>query len=419
MKLSKCREWRDGSTVVAVTEKPTSVRPEIVGLVLGLAAALVGLPLISWGSYLTHSVGDGHTDFRTVYTAGYMLRTGEPLYDAHAQFEEQNRLVSQEQIFPNPFIHPAYEALLYVPLSLFSFVHAYWIWLVLNLLMLAAIYWNLRPELERLSPLAPWLPFAVIPAYLPFGVTLMQGQNSILFTLLFAIAFRLMRDERYGWAGTMLGAAAFRFQLLIPIAICFVFWRRWNVLIGMMSSTAIAALLSIRLGGFWPYVHLLMDFSKAGATGTTNHILSVMPNLRGLILSMGGGYVLLAFASIAVLCIAIFAGNGLCPRKQLGIAVTAAALVSFYGLFHDLSVLIIPCALLLASGPIEVALAAIGVVFLPPTLIAFAPYHTYVIALGTVSLLIFLVVWARSPSNRKQLLTSGGSLFPPPFEGQG
>ena len=55
-------------------------------------------------------------DFRTQYTAGYMVRTGhaQELFNYEITREMQNEKVSQSDK-ALPFIHLAYEAILYVP----------------------------------------------------------------------------------------------------------------------------------------------------------------------------------------------------------------------------------------------------------------------------------------------------------------
>jgi len=118
---------------------------------LGLIAILIGLPITGWAFLLTHNT---LTDFRAYYIAGYMLRTSQPLYDSALEMEVQNRNVSAEAVTV-PFLHPAYEALVFVPLSFFNYVKAYWLWFAVNLTILAYVYRLLQPELMSLSFVIP------------------------------------------------------------------------------------------------------------------------------------------------------------------------------------------------------------------------------------------------------------------------
>lgn len=365
------------------------MKPEIRGLVIGLAAALVGLPLMGWAYFLSHMVPDGHTDFRPSYAAGYMLRMGMPLYDPAAQLEAQNRVVSQEEI-TLPFNHPAYEALVYVPLSFLSYLHAYCVWFALNLLILGLIYYVLRAELAPLATVAPWLPILSLAAFLPFGAALMQGQDSLLVVLLFSLVFVLLQDDTHlVLAGVLLGLAVFRFQLLVPTIACFLLWRRWKIIAGFLTTALPAAFVSIVIAGFWPYFRMLMRYSGKGTIELQRLVLR-MPNLRGLIQSAGGGTWLIIIASLLLLTVAVLTGRGRGLQDQFSLAITVTSLVSYYGFVHDLSVLFIPCTLLLRSGNVR-ALSIVGIVFFAPTLLIFAPNHFYLAAFGVLALFAYLV----------------------------
>ena len=58
----------------------------------------------------------GHSDFRQLYAAGYMVRTGHAgeLYNYAAQKNFQDTLVSRERL-ALPFIRPAYQAVFFAP----------------------------------------------------------------------------------------------------------------------------------------------------------------------------------------------------------------------------------------------------------------------------------------------------------------
>lgn len=366
------------------------MKPEIRALMLGLAAALIGLPLMGWGYFLTHMVPDGHTDFRANYSAGYMLRTGRPLYDYAAELETQNQAVSREEV-ALPFIHPAYEALLYVPLSLFPYIQAYWLWFGINLIGLALAYHLLREELNPLRAVAPWFPIGVFGAYLPFGATLVQGQDSLLLLLILAVVFSSSRSgQRMFVAGVCLGLASFRFQIVAPIVLCLLIWRRWKLVLGFTVSALPAAVISILLAGFWPYVHTLEGLSTH-AIAALHQPISKMPNLRGLIESAGGGggaWVLIA--SLFVISLTLLAGKGLNTSQQFALAIPAAVLVSYHALVHDLCVLFIPAAMLSARQA-KTGLVVAGVVLSTPILLIFAPNHFYLASLGVLLLLAYFV----------------------------
>lgn len=366
------------------------MKPEVRALILGLAAALIGFPLMGWEYFLTHMVPGGHTDFRANYTAGYMVRIGSPLYDYAAELEAQNLTVSREEI-ALPFIHPAYEALLYLPLSFLPYIEAYWLWFGVNLIALALVYHLLREELNPLTAVAPWLPIGVLVAYLPIGAALVQGQDSLLLLLILALVFSCSRsDERMFTAGVCLGLACFRFQIVAPIVLCLIVWRRWRLVFGFIVSAVPAAIISIFLAGFWPYVHTLQGLSTH-ATAALHQTVSKMPNLRGLIQSSGGGdtwWVLTA--SLLVITVTLLAGKGLNTSQQFALAIPAAVLVSYHSLVHDLCVLLIPVAMLFGRQA-KTGLVVAELVLSAPTLLIFAPNHFYLAAFGELFLLAYFV----------------------------
>lgn len=365
------------------------MRPEIKALVIGLTAGLIGLPLMGWGYFLTHMVPDGHTDFRANYSAGYMLRIGKPLYDYAAQLETQNQEVSREEV-ALPFIHPAYEALLYVPLSLFPYIHAYWLWFGLNLAGLALTYHLLRKELNPLIAIAPWLPIGVFAAYLPFGAALVQGQDSLLLLLILALVFScILSGERTFAAGVCLGLASFRFQIVAPIFLCLLIWRRWKLVLGFTVSAVPAVIISILLAGFWPYLHILEGLSTQ-PIAALHQPVSKMPNLRGLIQSVGGGNTWVLVVSVLVIAVTLLAGKGLNTSQQFALAIPAAVLVSYHALVHDLCVLFIPAAMLFARQA-KTGLVVAGLVISTPILLIFAPNHFYLASLGMILLLGYFV----------------------------
>src|SRR5437773_7577505 len=84
----------------ATSRSLTSDTPYYVkALTLGIPAILIGIQLAGWVGFFRVIV-DGHADFRQLYIAGYMVRTGHShqLYDYNAQKRFQDALVSQEQI---------------------------------------------------------------------------------------------------------------------------------------------------------------------------------------------------------------------------------------------------------------------------------------------------------------------------------
>src|SRR5437870_3548352 len=106
-------------------------------LALGLVPILIGLNLLISVVYLRMGLS-GFADFRQLYAGGYMIRTGQAhdLYDYDKQQAIEEQLVPLAAHFPLPVNHPAFEELLFAPMSYLSYRSAFCIFLVINLVLL-------------------------------------------------------------------------------------------------------------------------------------------------------------------------------------------------------------------------------------------------------------------------------------------
>lgn len=160
---------------------PMSAIPYYVrALALGLTAFLTAANVWTWILTGSFFIG-GYADFRAFYVTGYMVRIGHAaeIYDYEAQRRYQDQLVTPK---PSalPFIHPAYEAILYVPLSVLPYRTAYLAFLALNLAVIVLAFWMMRPHLAAFAEVYWWFPIAMFSSFLPLGAALIQGQDSIL-----------------------------------------------------------------------------------------------------------------------------------------------------------------------------------------------------------------------------------------------
>src|SRR5262249_49501747 len=145
--------------------------------------------------------------------------------------------------------------------------------------------------------------------------------------------------------------------------------------------------------GFRPYVETLLGLSVKPELASWNTYLQPawrMPNLRGVIQSLGGSDWMVLAASLTIMGIAVVAGKRGELQQQFSLSVASAVLVSYHCFVHDLSVLFIPLALLIGSKQ-KAALGIIGVCFLTPALMMFIPDHSYVAVVAVLALFTFLV----------------------------
>jgi hypothetical protein len=402
------------------------------GLALGIPAYLIGVHLWTWVFMLPILLG-GRADFRQLYTAGLIVRSGHvrQLYDYDLQHRFQNEFVGTADI-ALPFNHLAYEALLFVPFALLPFRTAYFAFLAMNLGLLAISFRVLRPRMEKLAEVGRWLPLAIFLGFLPVAVALMQGQDSILLLTLLVSAMVALDRGRELAAGFLVGLALFKFQLVLPIALLFVAWRRWRFSAGFATSATAVGLVSLWVAGVSQaavYARLLLSMSirlVSPADQFRYGILpAAMPNLRGLISGLADTHlsafwiqaVTILLSGIVLVLIAAVA-----PRKQRGadallLAITTSAVVSYHLYMHDMSILLIPIAVTLnrflvaeASGDRigRLVARASALMFVAPVCISYIPYHFYLVSLP---LLAFLAAMALVSRNYQPLAQDGDTLL--------
>ena len=143
---------------------------------MAVPAALVGVQIPSWLSLRAETLSL-QSDLRVFYTPGYMLRTGQrrDIYNFAAIRRNQDEKIASDNAAV-PFLHPAYEAAVFVPLSFLSYRTAYLVWAGVNLAILGLIYFLLSPCLSDLSLLGPqWIPPALLLGFMPVAFTIRKS----------------------------------------------------------------------------------------------------------------------------------------------------------------------------------------------------------------------------------------------------
>ncbi len=297
----------------------------------------------------------GAVDFRHLYTAGYMVRSGhaKELHDYEADRKFQEQIVGPSEK-GNHYNHLAYESLLFVAFSLLKYRTAYLIFFALNIALLGISYWLMRPYLRVVDRASGFLACAPFIAFLPVISALVHGQVSIILLVLFVTAMISYDRGNEMTAGALVGMTLFKFQFGIPFALLFLIWRRYRFVTGFAITGLTVFVLSLSLvgfAGFSGYVHALA--STTSEAGMQRFIIPPerMPNIRGLIYTLGIGrlsettlLVATALGSAAVL----FRASTCKPAFPL--AVTATFLVSYHGLISDATLLVIPLSLTISSG---------------------------------------------------------------------
>jgi hypothetical protein len=273
-------------------------------------------------------------DFRAFYTAGWLLlHHPTQLFNLSVQTSTQNAVVCTMDRGV-PFYHPAYEALLFAPLSLLSYRPAYILFGTVNLLLLALCY--------VLAPRAADTRIARIPRPLlfffcfPIFMAIAEGQDSIVFLLLICLLWRALANKNDRAAGILLALALFKLQiafaLLFFLAIHLPAPRRARLLFSFAPAAVAVALVCLLITG----PHGIADwFRLVGSASVASHldhhtqaVIAVypkaMPTINGLLYVLGG--------------------HLLAPRASLGLDLVLSALVFVVTLFLSRTTRQLPAA---------------------------------------------------------------------------
>lgn len=306
-------------------------------------------------------IARGDPDFTVFYTAARILREGRggQLYDPHVQHVVQNDFTSNPLIRrgPLPYIHPPFEAIPFVPLTVLPYPVAFVVWDLVNLGMLVGVRLILRSSTGLLRKIPLSIVVLAFLAFFPVFATFHQGQDSILLLLLLALAYGAMNRGSDFAAGCWLGFGMFKYHLMLPLVLILILWKGKKLALGFIAVASFLFAISLALVGW----HGLLQYP-----GYAWRIVSVpafggiplrqLPNLLGLL----GGWPLLGDAEGIVRIVALVAAAGLLiavawlrnlaedPRSFklcFACAVIASVLAGYSTNTYDLSLLIVPLAI--------------------------------------------------------------------------
>jgi glycosyl transferase family 87 len=316
----------------------------VLALAMAIPAVLVGVEIPSW-LFLGSQTYALQSDLRVLYTPGYMLRTGQAkdIYDFSAIRRNQEEKVAPDNSAV-PFLHPAYEATVFMLLSFLPYRAAYVVWAGVNFAILGLIYFLLRPCLPDLSAVGPkWIPPALLLGFMPVAFTILAGQDSLFLLLVLVLAYRRIGSDEMQ-AGILLGLGMFRFQVLLPVVALFLLWRSLKFVWGWVVGSAVVLSVSVAITGVGAQMQYARLLRQMGSVSFWL-LLRRMPNLRGLFAACDFGMVPLALVSVSIFVVAAAIGARQNAQQRLLLAVSVSALVTYYLFLHDLSVLALPILL--------------------------------------------------------------------------
>jgi len=358
----------------------------------------------------------GWPDFSIFYAAGLTIRRGEGavLYSDTVQRQLQQSFIPQTLAVrsPLPYNHPPFEALLYLPLTHASYAHAYLIWFLINIILLGACIYLVRPWLFTLATTFPRLLFVIPLAFFPVADSLLQGQDSIVLLTLYCLAYVVFLRRKETWAGVFLGLGLFKFHLVLPFAFLLLIKRRWRALTGIVISASMEAVISWAMVGgkeLMYYPSYVWQINRKQLPGII--VPDTMPNLRGLIMGWGMSSVALQLVLIAAsFLLLMWAAKSWAPgdldkpeawNAGFSVALVVTFLVGYHSYTHDMTILLLPVLItfdrLLKPEPPRrdvLLLILLAVLFSPLCL-----YMTLYVSHQTVfALVLLLFAWAVASS---------------------
>jgi len=298
-------------------------------------------------------------DFSEFYAAGQMVRhgLGNSLYDLRVQAEFQLKVAPVHAFY----LRPPFEALLFVPFTYLSYRAAYAAWLMFSLAILSGAARLIRGNTNVLDAMLQYtrgIPVdfgLLLLVFLTFSPTmdcLLIGQDSVLILMIYTLVFLALKR---GWelgAGGLLALGLFKFHLVLPFAIIFALRRRGSFVLGFAGIALLLVAISVLVSGpgvlaSYPAMFLnskyrmLMGFQPEYAANIRGLIYLITPSkIPGAI----SGAVVAALSAF-LLWVTVRTWRDSEFELCFSAAVIAALLTGYHSFVYDLSLLLLPVAI--------------------------------------------------------------------------
>ena len=330
---------------------------------------LAGAVLIAIAGYLVLWFGikpsvfhRSRTDFGTFYRAGRMVLAGDGpcVYDLVAEGRYDNTLGTtavdaEGRSVSLPFVFAPFTLALYALLALLPYRQAEATWYAVNVVMLLALPLVLRKR-RAIGMTSCTLGLILPLLFLPVVLALLQGQPSILILLLLALGDLNLADGKHAPAGCWLALASIKPQLILPLLLAILVWRKKETLAGFAATSCGLCVVSFAIVGWRTtlrYPHALLQYASMGGRVGGEHPAG-MPNLRGFLFVALHDYLRPALLQKITLAISllVLAAMALLFWQYRRIApvsfsllVSVTLLTSYHSYLHDDSPLLLPLLL--------------------------------------------------------------------------
>lgn len=296
-------------------------------------------------------------DFVTYYSSARLIVTGHgaSIYN----FAAINRTGSQV-IYPfrpglggiGPFLYTPWLAVLIAPLALMPYTTAYALWVIFNLAV-AVFSLAALARFAGLSKLTATLFVCLGLSSLPVFAALGQGQVSLIeLALLVSVLLALQKEQNIA-AGFLLSLVLIKPQYALPVFAVLLLRRRWRACAAFAVSAVLLAAVPLPLLGTGiesSYLHALVHFYGMHGHAAYLPAPTINYSLPGLIALFAPSY--LSISAVFLVCISLMLTVWSALRSRtvevpLALALAVTLLASPHVLIYDVSLLIIPVAVLL------------------------------------------------------------------------
>jgi phosphatidylserine synthase len=329
---------------------------------------------------------------------------GSRLYDLRVQAEFQLQVAPVHAFY----LRPPFEALLFVPFTFLSYRAAYTAWLLLSLAVLAGVARLIQSNTNVMDALLQYtrgipvdfgLLLIVFLTFEPVMDCFLIGQDSVLMLMVYTLVFLALKREREFEAGGLLACGLFKFHLVLPFAIIFALRRRGSFLLGFAGIALLLVAISVLACG--PGV--LAAYPKMFLNSQNRALMGFQPeyasNLRGFVYLITPANMPAAIAGAVVAALSAFLlwltahlWNDSKFDLSFSAAVIAALLTGYHSFVYDLSLLLLPVAIV--CGELAKRKALLGNLVLNSTLVVLfvQPIHHVLITRRIYALMCVPVV---------------------------
>ena len=329
-------------------------------------------------------------DFLNFYSAASLARDGriDEVYDDSPLLQRQRELIPQPQPITR-FDRPAVYAFLLAPLTWLPYKTAYFVWVCVQFLMLAASWtWAAR----RYGATA----IAYTCLFIPPLLGIAHGQDCVTPVAALIVAYLLAERKRDFLSGLVLGAGLFKFHLFILWPLALASQKRWKMLAGLAVMGTVELLVSVFLvgsAGVASYIRLLESANAQPLSPAPQKVLSIWGVLAnfginnttaGVILSVAGGIVVILMLRNAGI------------EKLFALATAGSLAIAPHVYLYDAATLLLPFWLAIFSCK-DRLVGKTAILFSKPHIYAvFLLLWPPFLALPAVVLLIFIALAVRS-----------------------